>query len=452
MSYINSLCNTHDILVLQETWLASDELHALKTLHPLFDGKGITAMDSESGIMMGRPFGGLGIMWRKSISVSCKTICYNDPRIMGLELITNKGKILLINVYLPYQSYDNTEEYMYYLGKLHAVIDEADTPHIMLLGDFNADVCTNFETELIAKCNQLNMTISDYAAFGRDSGCFTYVSHSTSTTSWLDHIICSHDMSLSICKLVVLDKSPVSDHLALSACLKDVCISANPTVGNKSGQVICKPVINWGKASPAAILSYQVCTKEKLSQIALPSSALTCTNPKCTDVNHLSGIDALYNDICNALQLAGVHCLQTCSTNNIKNFIIPGWNDYVELAHKEARHHYIIWRSQGKPRAGAACVLMRQTRLKFKYALRQCVASEEMARADSMAKKLAEHDTVAFWKEIRKIYNKKVPLATSIAGVSGEQGISEMWKTHYSDLLNCVTSNQHQNHCSKQVR
>ena len=41
----------------------------------------------------------------------------------------------------------------------------------MILGDFNAAVGTTFEVELLEMCRSLNLIISDYNVYGRDSLC-----------------------------------------------------------------------------------------------------------------------------------------------------------------------------------------------------------------------------------------------------------------------------------------
>ena len=71
--YISTLCDNNDIVFLQETWLAVDELVLLKQIHPDFTGYqyGVSAMDMSDGILKGRPHGGLGILYRKKFSKCC---------------------------------------------------------------------------------------------------------------------------------------------------------------------------------------------------------------------------------------------------------------------------------------------------------------------------------------------------------------------------------------------
>ena len=68
---------------------------------------------------------------------------------------------------MPYQCLDNQELHMDYIGKICAIVEDSFTSNVILLGDFNADVNTLFESEL-------NLTISDYLIFGRFSCQFTH--------------------------------------------------------------------------------------------------------------------------------------------------------------------------------------------------------------------------------------------------------------------------------------
>ena len=48
---------------------------------------------------------------------------------------------------------------------------------------------------------------------------FTYVSNAHHSTSWLDHIVCSHDIYYKLTLIKINDKLPSSDHLQLSVCI-----------------------------------------------------------------------------------------------------------------------------------------------------------------------------------------------------------------------------------------
>ena len=47
---IHNLCNTYDVIFLQETWLFEYELNILSNIHPEFEGFGTSAMDISNGL------------------------------------------------------------------------------------------------------------------------------------------------------------------------------------------------------------------------------------------------------------------------------------------------------------------------------------------------------------------------------------------------------------------
>ena len=79
---------------------------------------------------------------------------------------------------------------------------------------------------------------------------------------------------------------------------------------------------------------------------------------------------------------------------------------------------------------------MRVTRAHFKYALRFVRNQEDMARADSLAQDLSDHDVDGFWKTMHKMNNCNTILANVIDGVSGPDSIASHWKQHFDKLLN----------------
>ena len=176
-----------------------------------------------------------------------------------------------------------------------------------------------------------------------------------------------------------------------------------------------------------------------LSDIDIPS-ACSCTDLNCSYIDDRRDIDALYNDICSGLRKSSVDVIPKCRSKNAKDYVIPGWNDYVKLAHQEARSSYILWRNMGKPLQGPACDIMRRTRMNFKYSLKQCQGMEDAARADAMAKSFRKKDTRSFWKSVKNHYNKSIPLATTVNGATNPLAISNLWKRHFEKLLNSVRS------------
>ena len=117
---------------------------------------------------------------------------------------------------MPYQFDDNFEIFMEYIGKITALIDESPTSSIAIIGDFNAAIDTHFDVELQELCSNVSLVISDCDYYGRTFGKFTHVSNAHGTTSWLDHVICSHNMQARLHPVDILDMLLSSDHVPLS--------------------------------------------------------------------------------------------------------------------------------------------------------------------------------------------------------------------------------------------
>ena len=354
----------------------------------------MSGMDSENHLLTGRPFGGIGILWKKSISKFVKAITFDDSRLLGVQITDNQETFVFINVYLPFHCEYNYENYLNYLGKLTAVVEEIATSNIVVLGDFNAAKDTKFENELLLWCNSNNCIMSDKEILGDDLDTHTYVSDAHCTTSWLDHIVCSFDMHSKVSSVHVIDKMPCSDHLPIVAAF-DICNNLYKVQSRKVDKDPDVVRFNWYKADTNCIKEYGNVSQQLLNKVSFPKEAMNCSNTHCTDAAHRHGINILYADICAALLDASTGCIEKGKGSNNEH-MVPGWNDSVTDLHAEARDAYVLWRNFGKPRFGPLCQLMRRTRLSFKYAIRQVKRNEDRARADALAKDLESKNDKSF--------------------------------------------------------
>ena len=81
-----------------------------------------------------------------------------------------------------------------------------------------------------------------------------------STTSWLDHFICSYDLHVNIFDMQILDKSPSSDHLPVCAKFKLDCIMCDSAScdGAKNNSNIPFTNLQWTKATGVHINKYNI--------------------------------------------------------------------------------------------------------------------------------------------------------------------------------------------------
>ncbi len=438
---VRDLCDKCDIVLLQETWLNRDELSVLNNIHPDCYGMGTSAIDIESDILVGRPYGGLAILWKRKIAHEIKIVQYNDSRLLGLECQNSTGaKLFVLNAYLPYKCDNNFEDFCMYLGKIDSIIESVDTPYSIVMGDFNADPRSSFGRELVTFAEDQGYVLSDMIYFKDNPSVFTYVSDAHGTTSWLDHCMCTKNANDLITSLEISDKYICSDHMALVMCCDwhsaPKLAESVPNTGDKC--------FRWGDVDDETVKQYELNTSVNLEHIKLPE-ACHCTDTNCDNKEHLIQIETLYSDIISALIDASDDVIPSSGASKKGKHNIVGWNDIVKDSHERAREAFLLWQTSNKPRHGLVYELMRTTRAQFKYSLRHCRRQEETLKADAIVKALLNKNSKEFWKGVSKARGKVDVLASTIDNVSGESDIAEMWGNNYSQLFNSVTNNTHEN-------
>ena len=354
---------------------------------------------------------------------------------MGLEFEINGTRFLIINVYLPYCSDQNKEEFIYCVNRVNSIVEDFSSPYVYILGDFNADVTTNnegniphkFGDELNSFVTSEGLILADVKQL-TDQNIYTYYD-GNGVYSWLDHVLCTQEGEQIINKIEILYDFITSDHHPLLLEIECAHSHCKPTnVGSK-----IKNSIKWNKMSKDEICKYTKRTGVYLENVHFHHDMLLCDNVKCTDTTHRKAIDNMYNEINDALLKAGK---EICESDVKKECQKLGWNDYCKIAHNEARSAYLLWRNCGKPRQGIYFENMRKTRSYFKYTLRTCKKNNDRLVSDKLAKQLLCKNDQAFWKEIKKLKGNCTVLASTIDGVTGENNIANKWKTHFSTLFN----------------
>ena len=95
-----------------------------------------------------------------------------------------------------------------------------------------------------------------------------------------------------------------------------------------------------------------------------------------------------------------------------------------------------MWCVHGKPKTGPIFTCMSKSRALFKYALRYCKRVEKTFAADKLAYQLVNKDYNKFWQHVKTINGKQAPIAKNVGGCAGHLDIVDMWRTHFSGLLN----------------
>ena len=266
--------------------------------------------------------------------------------------------------------------------------------------------------------------ISSQALLRTDS--YTHVSEASGSVSWLDHIIVSSADFHHCIQIVSIDYDISDvDHIPvlMYISLDDI---AETSISN---HVSSYRRLSWDKLNADDRAKYFDVSHDLLSRIEIPD-AVHCTDVNCCDASHINDTNLFYEQTMRSLIRQVTLYFPTPPPPAYKGTIKPGWSEYVaELynAHKDVAR---LWCNAGKPRNGDLFELRRVSKARYKYALRFIKRNEADTRNESLGNKLADSDSRDFWKEIKGVSNAKMPLPTSIEGVTGESTIASVWRDH----------------------
>ena len=130
--YIAQLLS-HQICLIQEHWLLSDSLNSLSTL-PNTLSMGVSGMNHNE-VLFGRPYGGCGIIYHKSIVPFIKHVdCSSYTRFCAVSCHFN-STLLLVCVYFPtnYHNSDSDASFIETLSELDALLMSVLMTMLLLL-------------------------------------------------------------------------------------------------------------------------------------------------------------------------------------------------------------------------------------------------------------------------------------------------------------------------------
>lgn len=420
---IRDLCLFSDIVALQETWLLPHDLTYLGGIDVNFSATGTSSVDTSKGMLLGRPFGGVAILWRSSLFQNVAVLQCSNPRICAIKITTNNRPIVIICVYMPTDVLENLSEFTDCLGMVSALVSECCVESVYVLGDFNAHPNENFHKELMTFCQEQNWACVDLDRLGVNSNNYTFISESIGSRRWLDHCLATQSAVSSINKVYVKYDVFWSDHLPLVVeCNLDLLTPKQDRQTNIENNII------WGERTDEQINTYRIECHKRLRLIDFPTEFQYCSNSSCNLSSHKCIVDKLYVDIISALSDSSE--ISKGYVRRKKKKFVMGWNKHVKDAHMEARLRYQFWLWSGKPVCGLIYNEMSESRKIFKSRLKWCQNNQDQIRMDSIASKHSKNDFRGFWKNTNKL-NIRPGLPVSVDGVSDSKCIADLFRDHF---------------------
>ena len=110
--------------------------------------------------------------------------------------------------------------------------------------------------------------------------------------------------------IYILNKCPSSDHLPVGLVIS-TALTTERCVNNEKHADKIPPIFRWSNAKNCNIKEYGKCSAVHLDRIHTSDSCM-CTNPNCSYRQHITDIDNLFDDICNALRVSSLETITTC--------------------------------------------------------------------------------------------------------------------------------------------
>ena len=443
---ILKLFECSDIICFQETWLAKQELDLCNSLHSDFSAISVAKVDYRNGILVGRPHGGASIFYNRRFSDLITPIYFkNCDWCVALKLTCDSTCFILFNVYLPYESNANEDEYIEKLSMLDSFIQSVNHPSYAIVGDFNSNISSingrinsKFGKLVIDFCEQNSTVLSSQIMLPIDS--YTYISERWGTTSWLDLLISSTDFHRSVDNLKIIYDLSYNDHIPFCFNVRTSILPPISLCDDSSSNEYSNKKLNWKYLSADQIDLYTTFTDLFFTRLNIKDLVPVCNNPNCTNNEHFVKLDKAYNEIINCMIASSDKIKNVKRRENCKPPGKPGWTDYVKEKHNAAIEFYKLWRDNGKPRQGPFYENYRRSKLNYKYAIRAIKRNEDTIKADNVANKLGDKNFSGFWDSVRKFNRSKTVLPQQIGKAVGEKDICNQWKTHFHSIYNSVAN------------
>ena len=250
---VDNLLTHCDVLCLQETFLSKQDLGRLSSFNDNFLGAGESSTDLSLRTVRGRIPGGVAILWHKRLDPLVTVIRLDVDWCIGVRFNVNNREFVILNVYTPFESRHNEDEFLHRLGFINSFISDHPCSSIFLIGDMNSDLSDNnsmFAKHMVQFCEDNNLILSSKLFLPSTS--FSYISEAWNTTSWLDHCITTADAHASIRSMKIVYDAALYDHLPVALTIESESL---PEVVQQV-ESTSTPKPDWSKLSAEEVLLF----------------------------------------------------------------------------------------------------------------------------------------------------------------------------------------------------
>ena len=441
--FLSNLCekNKNMIIGVQEHWLAPSSkkfpgTDLLRTVHQNYEGFGSSAMkrSMEEGMRKGRPFGGTGYVYKKSFAKCLSPLPrLAHERISTMELQTDQGKILILNVYFPYFDNNNVDnqlhKYRSVIGSLENIILLYPNHKIILMADFNCNIFNRSHpfSRIMVDFMQKHDLISCFECVDNFDATTYYTRYDTRSRTLIDGFVFSASLKEKVkCVEILQCGNNISDHLPvimemdLKTDTMNRCDNNKPKINN---------TISWSKMRQDEILLYKSVMDSMLDDISVPFSDIEHDCNICTSIDHIARIEEYYSKIVNCISVSESY-LPTTRPTHQKGY----WNNYLTQLKTDSINAHKAWCDAGSPRDGSLFENKKEANDKYKKEIRTCQVRFRKKQSDDLFHDLTNKDQNAFWKTWNKLNTVQIPPVPCINGKVVEQDIADCFADEFEKI------------------
>ena len=350
----------------------------------------------ESGMLKGRPFGGVMIMIKNDLRRLTETVFCSSR-----YAIVRVANLLFINVYMPCNGTSNrliiSQDL---LAEVWSWCEQFPRCHYIFAGDFNANLDGSDPIS-----NLLNNMLFEHSLLRCDVlfskvNIPTYVNTALGHQSTIDYVITScRDV---IDDFVILDPDiNFSDHLPIMAICRyvDCGLTSASADCNRSNSSALPLHFRWDHADLIGYYRYTGLWLQPLLD-NLRAVVNQYNNHEVIDV--CSIIDTLYDSMVNVVATAASQFVP----QRPKSFYKFGWDEEMDILKQSSIDSNKIWKNAGKPRQGPIFDKRQSCRLEYRRRLRAHQSQAQIVYSNELHDCLVKKNGPDFWKCWRAKFGK----------------------------------------------
>ena len=424
-------CNSQvHVIAVQEHWLSNSNLHLLNDIHPDFVGFGISSMTNRlcTEVYRGRPYGGVGFLWRKScsdkIGIGAKA---PSGRILSISLSLDSTEVInIVTVYLPV--FSSNSNYALELAECVGFIENIinDGRSVVILGDMNFQ-CDDSNDGF----KSFSSTLSEYNIRHCDEyidtgNCVTYHNPYLNQSSFIDHVFVSNSIRLDILNAEVQDSGiNLSDHIPI---IYHFNWSLNNSVGCKKPSRQPTKQYSW-RWDRSFLPRYYELSDLELRNVVVPNLHNCCLGCSCN--THCASINIYYENIVAALHQAACKSIRRVPCHSLK----PYWNDELDNLKNDSIFWHNLWTDAGRPSSGVLQRIRLSCKAKYKLAIRNAYTSFEGTLSDELYVHFLNKNIPDFWKVWNAKFRKHISKGVIINSKVDDTDVANEFAQHFKNVF-----------------